>query len=149
MKRYVHATADRGDALIGIYWYTDDCRIIGLSEPVDRGILDGPYLQYSGKNHLQAWTEVVCDNFSEEDQRALIAKGFKSLYRGRCIYSTMTTTFEITCSSDLVDNEEFRRKAREYFQLTNCRVEFVPLRHYASKIELTGNPSVDAYYFDQ
>lgn len=147
MKRVIYA-ADRGDALVGIYWYTDDHEVIGLAQPVDDGEIDGPYIQFKGPNHLSAWKQVVRDNFSTDEQEAIIARGFKSLYRGRCIYSTVTQTYTVTCSKDLVDDKEFRTKVKEYFQLTGVRVEFLPLNHYQYKLELTGNPAIDDMYFD-
>ena len=148
MKRYVHATADRGDALVGIYWYTDDHRVIGLAEPVGDGLIDGEYIQYSGSNHMQAWNLVVRDNISGFEADKIIKKGFKSLYRGRCIYSTMTPTYTVTCSEDLKDDLEFRQKIKDYFQLGSVRVTFVALDHYKNKLELTGNPAVDNLYLD-
>lgn len=147
MKRCIKA-ADRGDALVGIYWYTDDGKVIGVVQPVDEGEMDGPYLQYSGGNHMTLWRQVVKDCFLKEIQQEVINKGFKSLYRGRCIYFTMTQTYTVTCSEDLVNDNEFRSKIREFFQLENVRVEFEPLMHYKYKTELTGNPAVDEHYFD-
>lgn len=148
MKKYIRAV-DRGDALVGIYWYLEDSnKVIGLSESVDNGELDGEYIHYSGPNHFRAWRNVIKDNLPDSEQEEMINKGFKSLYRGRCIYSTMTQTYVITCSSELINNLEFRSKVKEYFQLDSVRVSFTALDHYAHKIELTGNPAIDAFYFD-
>lgn len=58
MKRIILG-ADRGDGLIGLWWYTDDCNVIGLSEPVDDGVLDGDYIQFSKGNHMTRWKDVI------------------------------------------------------------------------------------------
>lgn len=147
MKRMITA-ADRGDALIGIYWYTDDGKVFGFSQPTDDGILDGQYIQYDGVNHLSGWRQAVKDSFSAEQQEEIISKGFKSIYRGRCIYDTMTTCYVITCSKDLLNSREFRNAVKSYFNLSQVRVEFKALSHYENKLELTGNPAVDDLYFD-
>lgn len=144
MKEIIYAS--RGDALIGIWWYTDEGQVWGKCCPVDDGELDGMYLQLSrSKNHMTLWSSTVKDNVEDvEDQRSIIALGYRSLERGRVIYNTATQCYEVTCSKNIVDDEEFRKAIISYFQLSGNRVDFVPLNHYF-KIELTGNPAVDSY----
>lgn len=146
MKKAILA-ADRGDGLIGIWWYTDEGQVIGLSEPVDYGRVDGRYIQYSKGNHMSNWQKVVTEFMSTQSEE-LIAKGFKSLYRGRVFYDTMTACYVVTCSEDLIKDIPFRNAVTEYFQLSECNRRFEALDHYRYKNELTGNPAVDAFYFD-
>jgi len=146
MKKVILA-ADRGDGLIGIWWYTDDRQVIGLSEPADSGRADDRYVQYSKGNHMSNWRKVVTE-FIPTGAEELIAKGFKSLYRGRVLYDTMTACYVVTCSADLIHNIPFRDAITGYFQLSECNRRFETLDHYRYKNELTGNPAVDAFYFD-
>lgn len=147
MKRMI-VGADRGDGLVGLWWYTDDKKVIGVSEPVDNGRLDGNYIQYSSGNHLSRWRDVISEFIPEGEREAIISKGFKSLYRGRVIYDTLTSCYIITCSEDLKNDTEFRSKIIEYFQLSNCNRQFQSLDHYKYKNALTGNPAVDEHYLD-
>ena len=140
MERYIRA-ADRSDGLIGIWWYDElSDAVSGVAEPVDDGVIDGDFIQYHKGNYMTFWKSNAPEGMYE--------KGFKSMYRGRVIYNTRTQCYEITCSEFLISNELFRKSIISYFQLSECRREFVPLNHYRSKVELTGNPSVDALYFD-
>lgn len=147
MKRMIMA-ADRGDGLIGIWWYTDDNQVIGLSEPVDSGKLDGQYIQFSSGNHMSRWRDVIKDFIPSELQESVLSKGFKSLYRGRVIYDTLTSCYVITCSEELKNNSQFRKDIVDYFQLSQCNRQFMGLEHYRYKRELTGNPTLDEYYLD-
>lgn len=146
MKRVVSA-ADRGDGLIGIWWYTDDGHVIGLSEPVDDGTIDGRYIQYSSGNHMTRWRDVV-SQFIQDDPDSIINQGYKSLYRGRVVYDTLTCCYVITCSEDLKKDSQFRKDIIDYFQLSQCNREFQGLDHYKYKNSLTGNNAVDSQYFD-
>ena len=78
----------------------------------------------------------------KELQQSIIAKGYKSIERGRVIYNTATMVYEITCSQNLINNTDFRKNIVNYFNLSESRYEFVLLNHY-HKIELTGNPAFD------
>lgn len=122
MKRIISA-ADRGGGLIGIWWYTEDHKIIGLSEPVNDGIFDGRYIQYSSGNHMTRWRDVV-SKYIQYDQESVIVRGHKSLYRGRVIYDTMTCCYVVIYSEDLKNDREFRKEIVEYFQLFQCNREF-------------------------
>lgn len=143
MKRYIKAS--RGDELIGIWWYTDSGDIWGVTKPTDDGVLDGMNIQYSDKdNHMTLWSSVLKDNVDDEEEISeYLKKGFRCLERGRVIYNTAAMVYQIICSKDIINNESFRSAVVDYFQLDSARYEFVPLDHY-NKIELTGNPAVDA-----
>lgn len=146
MKRYVKAS--RGNARIGIWWYTDDGQIWAQSDFTDNGIQDGMYLQYSDKeNHATLWASTVKHNAPKDQVNKIISKGYKSLERGRVIYNCATACYEVTCSQDLIYNKDFREAIINYFDLRGNQVEFVKLNHY-HKEELTGNPALDEFYYN-
>lgn len=146
MQRYIKAS--RGNAQIGIWWYTDDGEIWAESDFTDNGIQDGMYLQYSDKeNHMTLWSTVVMRNASETDANQIICKGYKSLERGRVIYNCATVCYEVTCSKAILNDKKFRQKIIDYFDLKGNQVEFVPLNHYY-KDELTGDPNTDEFYYN-
>ena len=132
-----------GDGLIGIWWYTLSKEIIGVSKHVDEGVVDNNYIQYDDKdNHSSLWTQVIRNNYKEPNASKIISKGYKAFERGCVIYNILTQCYEITCSSELVNDRQFRHKIVEYFNLKSDRKDFVPLNHY-HKYELTGNPTLD------
>ena len=136
-----------GDGLIGIWWYTPSKNIIGVSKPIDDGVIDNDYIQYSDKdNHLSLWRQVIKDNYTMPVADKIIAKGYKAFERGRVIYNIRTQCYEITCSKELVNDIEFRNKCIKYFNLTNDRKDFTALNHYY-KYELTGNPALDNFEY--
>lgn len=145
MKLYIKAS--RGNAQVGIWWYTDDCKVIGVSKPTDSAELDGAYIQYSCKeNHMTLWRKVMSDNYKDNAEE-IIAKGYESLEHGRVIYDCRTCCYEVTCSVSLVHDKEFRNKIIEFFDLSGNQIEFVVLRHY-HKEELTGNSALDDFYYN-
>jgi len=60
----------------------------------------------------------------------------------------MTQTYVVTCSEHIINNREFRSRIKDYFQLDNVRVSFESLNHYRDRLELTGDPAIDEFYFD-
>lgn len=145
MKVYVKAS--RGNAQIGIWWYTDDKEVWAESCPTDDGELDGPYLQYSSsKNHMTLWSTVVMRN-AKNNANSIIVKGYKSLERGRVIYNCRTACYEVTCSESLINDKEFRRSIIDHFDLKGNQIEFVKLNHY-HKEELIGNLALDEFYYN-
>lgn len=144
LNRYLKES--RGDGLVGIWWYTGT-DIIGVSKSVDDGEIDGPYVQYSNtENHLTLWRKVISSNFSSIEANNIISKGYKSLERGTVIYDLRTRTYLVTCSNDLINNIEFRKKIIYYFNLNDDRVDFEPLSHYR-KVELTSNSALDNFKY--
>lgn len=143
----VYVKASRGNAQVGIWWYTDDGRVIGVSKPTDSAELDGAYIQYSYKeNHMTLWRKVITDNYKDNHEE-IISKGYKSLERGRVIYDCRTCCYEVTCSDALFYDKEFRSKILDYFDLRGNQIEFVKLNHY-HKESLTGNPALDEFYYN-
>lgn len=133
----------RGDGLVGIWWYTPSKDIIGVTKSIDDGVSDGDYIQYDDKqNHLTLWRKVIKDNYKEPVASKIISKGYKSFERGRVIYNLRTQCYEITCSKNLVNDLEFRKKIIDYFNLGSDRKDFVSLGHYYVA-ELTGNKFID------
>lgn len=136
----------RGDGLVGLWWYTPDKEIWGVSKSVDDGVNDGLYIHYDSKdNHLNQWSKVVKDNCKENAQE-IINKGYKSFERGRVLYNVKTWSYEVTCSEKLVNDEEFKRKCIEYFNLKDEVVDFFALDHYYVA-SITGNPALDQFEY--
>lgn len=145
MKRYIKAS--RGNAQIGIWWYTDNGEVWAQSDFTYNGVQDGPYLQYSDhQNHMTLWSNTVMQNASS-DANDIIARGYKSFERGRVIYNCMTSCYEVTCSEQMIHDKQFRRAIIDYFDLSGNQVEFIALRHY-HKESLTGNPALDEFYYN-
>ena len=135
--------------LVAIWWYTDDGEFWDFSKTLDDAEQDYDYLQYSKtKNHLNLW-KLATDTYVKDKtiRKNIYEKGYKSIERGRVIYNIRTQTYEVICSKALVDDIDFKNKCIEHFNLTGNRVDFESLNHYY-KIELTGNPSIDKFYFD-
>lgn len=127
----------KDNALIGIWWWTGD-EILGKSCLVDNGFTDNRYIQYSDKeNHLTLWRKVCEENNIPKE---IINKGYKYYERGRVIYNLMSQSFEVILSQDLYGNKDFKRECKDYFNLYNCRVEFIPLNHYY-RVD-TDNPAI-------
>lgn len=136
----------RTSGLVGIWWYTDTGDIWAFTKDIDHGYNDGNYIQYSGtENHSILWKKVVRQNVSNNPDFTY-SKGYKSLERGRVIYNLRTQCYEVTGSKEQLADREFREKCVDYFNLNNCRYDFVPLSHYY-KAEITGNPSVDEFNY--
>lgn len=145
MKRYIKTTRD--NAKIGVWWYTDDGEIWAKSCLTDDGVPMSMYLQYSKEdNHLNLWPSVVKEHLQDQDAVHRINKGFKSFERGRVIFNCATCCYEIICSASIINNRDFRQAIIDYFNLSNSRFEFVKLDHY-HKEELTGNPALDEFYY--
>lgn len=146
LKRYIRSSLTSG--LIGIWWYTDDGVVFGKSAYLDDGFNDGSYIQYSDKeNHLSLWRECVYETFDKTTADAIYRLGYKGLERGRVIYNLRTQSYEVTCSEDIVHNEDFRQAIIDTFDLNGCRYDFYALSHYC-KLPLTGNPAIDKFNYE-
>lgn len=148
MKRYIKASY--GEGLIGIWWYDmNNNSVISFQKPLDSGYSDGNYIQYSDSdNHMTLWRQAVYNNITDK-QRAdeIYSQGYKSLERGRVIFNLRTQCYEITCSKDIIKNEQFRKDIVNEFNLSGNRYDFVPLNHYYIS-KLTGNPTLDSRYYE-
>lgn len=143
MKRVILSSSMSGN--VGIWWYTPQKVVWGKLIPTTEGEVSGNYIQFSNsKNHLTEWGSIVKDNVTdEEESKAIISKGYTSIPRGRVIFDTRTNTYVITCQESLKDDNEFKSKICEFFQIPKERtsVECIPGHHYT--YELTGNPALD------
>lgn len=141
MKRYIISSGSQ--LFVGIWWYTDEGRVIGAMCDVKDGYLDGRFVQYSQfKNHMNLWKYVVYHDFDNESADKIYELGYRGLERGRVIYDTMTQVFIITCSEAIASNKEALSDIKDAFSLSDNRCEIEVLNHY-KKLPLTGNPSVD------
>ena len=106
-------------------------------------------MQYSNsQNHCTLWRTAVKNSVSDTDeQNKIIARGYKSIERGRVIYNIRTQSYEIICSDALLKDSNFRNKCIEYFNLKGNRYDFQSLSHYG-KQGLTGNPALDSMYYE-
>lgn len=147
MKKYISASKETG--YVSIWWYTDSSEFWDFSKIMGDAVESYGYLQYSNtENHMTLWRKAVKDHISDpKEQTDIINKGYKSFERGRIVFNIRTQCFEITCSEALFTDRKFRSDCIDYFGLNGCRYEFVKLNHY-SKQELTGNPTIDEFYFD-
>lgn len=138
----IKLNTSRGEGFVGIWWYTGD-EIWGVSKPVDNGILDGRYIQYSAnENHLTLWDNVRKDY----DVKNLYSNlSYKGLERGRVVYDTLTQVFVITCSHELVNDESFRKACIDFYNLKGNRVDFEALSHYHVYKE-SGNPALERFF---
>ena len=91
--------------------------------------------------------KVVNSYASPNDADRIIAKGYKSIERGRIVFNIRTQAYEIICSESLVTDKQFRDGCIEYFNLRGNRYMFEALNHYY-KQALTGNPALDAMYYE-
>ncbi|MCM1226184.1 MAG: hypothetical protein NC320_02005 [Clostridium sp.] len=151
MKIYVKTpiTASYKGGLISIWWYTDDGEFWDYSTTTDDAEEYSGYLQYSNtENHMTLWRDAVRKHISDPQiRKELIAKGYKSIERGRVIFNIRTQSYEIICSENLVNDSKFRKECVEYFNLSGNRYDFEALRHYGKR-ELTGNSAVDDLYYE-
>lgn len=134
---------------VSIWWYTDSGDFWDFTKTTDDAEDDHGFLQYStAKNHMTLWRDAVRNNVDDEEtQKKIIAKGYKSIERGRVIFNIRTQSYEIICSEKLFNDKNFRKKCLEYFNLTNKRYDFIQINHYG-KQELTGNPALDSMYYE-
>lgn len=141
MKRYVKSSRD--NAFVGIWWYTEDEKVIGAMCDVNDGYHDGIFIQYSQlKNHMNMWKYVVYHDFKDDNAEDIYNLGYRGLERGSVIYDTMTQVFIITCSKEIASDQEALSKIKSTFSLSGNRCEIEVLNHY-KKLPLTGNPSAD------
>lgn len=151
MKRYVETpiTTSYKEGLISIWWYTDDGEFWDFSTTMNKAVESYGYLQYSiEENHLNLWRKAVNTFVKDISKRnEIIARGYKSLERGRVIFNIRTQAYEIVCSKNLINNAAFRNTCVKYFNLSGNRYDFEALPHY-EKQELTGNPELDDMYYE-
>lgn len=145
MKRYIKASASSG--LVGIWWIKDDVVIADL-KTLDNGYNDGSFINYDErKNHLTEWKRLVKQHFPDEAE-AVIAKGYKSLDRGRVVYNLRTQCYEVLCGEAVFKDSSKRQMLIDTFELSGCRYDFVNLGTHYHIAELTGNPKIDQFEYE-
>lgn len=149
VRKHIPINASRNDGLVGIWWYTDSGEFWSYNKTLDDAEECHGYLQASNtKNHMNLWRSTVNKYISDTDEaNKIIAKGYKSIERGRIVFNIRTQCYEIVCSDKLVNDLKFRAACKEYFNLSGSRCQFEALHHYC-KQELTGNPAIDELYYD-
>ena len=98
-------------------------------------------------NHMNLWRKIVHEHIDSSDAESVIAKGYKSIERGRVVFNIRTQSYEVICSQFLLHDNVFRNKCIDYFGLSGNRYSFDALNHYYRQ-ELTGNPSLDSLYYE-
>lgn len=148
IDKNINAKQEKYAPLVGIWWWTGH-KIIGVSKEKDSGAnIDGLIHYSETENHVTLWKKILRENVTEEEFSRQYEKGFKSMYRGRVYYDPRTACYEITCSKNVIDDNDFREEVIKYYHLENTRKEFVALHHYEYIRELTGNAAVDADYYE-
>lgn len=134
--------------LVSIWWWTGQS-IIGVSTPKNNGASIDGLIHYSDKeNHVTLWKKVLMSNYQGDTYKELYNKGFKSIYRGRVYFDPRIASYMITCSKNIINDDNFRKAIIKFCNLENERKEFIPLHHYEYTRELTGNAAVDADYYE-
>jgi len=143
MKRYIKSSYT--DGLIGIWWIYED-KIIGKCVPLDDGVDDRGYIQYSNtKNHMTEWRDVVMNQLPESAQ-SIVNKGFGCIERGRVVYSIRAQVYEIICSESVAADADLISKIAEEFEIDNKRYDVITEPHYRV-FQLTGNPALDNFEY--
>ena len=132
-----------GAGLVGMWWYfNEEERVLGTSKSVNKGVLDGSYIQYSVvENHLTLWRRIIEKSFEDKAKvKEVVDKGYKSIERGRVIYNIEMQTYEIICSEALSNNKEALKKIVEFYNLANSDFNVEALSHYY--VVDTTNPEI-------
>lgn len=146
MKRYIRTEEQEipADGYVGIWWFYNNT-VIGEYCPVDEGVDDRGYIQFSKtKNHITEWESVVREQLPEAID--LIPKGYRSIERGRVVYNIRSQVYEIICSQEIASDERAIKLIAEEFQISNLRYDVIPSSHYYIP-PLTGNPALDNFDF--
>ena len=144
MKKYIKASGTSG--LVGIWWIYNDI-VIADAKSIESGFNDGSFINYDEtRNHSTEWRRLVKQYLPEEADK-VIAKGYKSLDRGRVIYNLRTQCYEVTCGSSVYADLDKRQMIKDAFDLNGCRTEFVNLGTHYHIAELTGNPAIDDFEY--
>ncbi len=113
---------------VGIWWWTEDGRIIGFRKPKSKGANIDGVIHYSSKdNHNTLWKKALFANLLENEVAVWNEKGVESLHRGEVYYDARTMCYEITCCSKIINNEDFRKKVVSVYKLEGARYEFVSI----------------------
>ena len=145
MKRYVRTTGSETSipsGSVGIWWLYDD-KVIGDYCPVDEGVEDRGYIQFSTTdNHITRWETTIKEQLPEAIN--LISKGYRSLERGRVVYDIRSQVYEIICSQKVASDADTIKLIAKEFGIAHTRYDVIPSAHYYVPT-YTGNPTLDNY----
>ena len=147
MKRYIpiiESESSMPTGNVGIWWFYNN-NVVGEYCPVDEGIEDRGYIQFSKtQNHMNTWESVIRQQLPEAID--MIPKGYRSIERGRVVYDIRSQVFEIICSQAIAFDENAIKKIAEEFEIADQRYDVIPSSHYYVP-SLTGNPTLDNFDF--
>jgi hypothetical protein len=146
MKLYVK-TVDSEESVpdsgyVGIWWIYDN-KVIGEYCPVDEGVEDRGYIQFSKtKNHVTEWEIIIKEQLPEAID--LIPNGYRSIERGRVVYNIRSQVYEIICSQAIAADASAIDLIAKEFAIAHTRYDVIPSSHYCVPT-LTGNPALDNF----
>lgn len=146
MKLYVRTNEQElpTQGYVGIWWFYNN-QVVGEYCPVDEGLDDRGYIQFSKtKNHITEWESTIKEQLPEAID--LISKGYRSIERGRVVYDIRSQVFEIICSQEIAKDENAIRLIAEEFEISNQRYDVIASTYYFTP-SLTGNPALDNFDF--
>ena len=147
MKRYIktiESETSMPTGNVGIWWFYNDT-VVGEYCPVDEGVDDRGYIQFSKtRNHMNTWEFVITQQLPEAID--MIPKGYRSIERGRVVYNIRSQVFEIICSQAIASDENAIQRIAEEFEIADQRYDVIPSSHYYVP-HLTGNPTLDNFDF--
>lgn len=146
MKRYIRTVEEEIPTTgnVGIWWFYNN-KVIGEYCPIDEGIDDRGYIQFSKtKNHITEWEITIKEQLPEAID--LLPKGYRSIERGQVVYNIRSQVYEIICSLKLGADEKAIDLIAKEFGISDLKYDVVLSSHYNIP-ELTGNPALDNFDF--
>ena len=143
MKRYVRTTESLPlTGNVGIWWFYNN-KVVGDYCPVNEGINDRGYLQFSTTdNHITLWESTIKEQLPEAVD--LIPKGYRSIERGRVVYDIRSQVYEIICSQAIASDKNAINLIAKEFDIADLRYDVIPSSHYYVPT-YTGNPTLDNF----
>lgn len=146
MKRYIRTVEEDipTEGNVGIWWFYNN-HVIGEYCPIDDGVDDRGYIQFSKtKNHITEWESTIKEQLPENIE--LLPRGYRSIERGRVVYDIKSQVYEIICSYKLSTNSSAIRLIAEEFGIADLRYDVIASTHYFVPM-VTGNPTLDNFDF--
>lgn len=146
MKLYVRTNEQElpAQGYVGIWWFYNN-KVVGEYCPVDEGVDDRGYIQFSKtKNHITEWESTIKEQLPEAVD--LISKGYRSVECGRVVYDTRSQVFEIICSQEIAKDRNAIKLIAEEFELSNQRYDVISSAYYYIP-NYTGNQVLDNFDF--
>lgn len=127
---------------VGIWWLYNN-KVIGDYCPVDEGVEDRGYIQFSKTdNHITRWETTIKEQLPEAID--LISKGYRSIEQGRVVYDIRSQVYEIICSQAVALNDNAIKLIAKEFGIAHTRYDVIPSSHYYVPT-YTGNPTIDNF----